>query len=179
MTRHATPLFQLFRPAILNGLAILAMAPPAAWSTPIGANGNGTSLTTYRCGNMYQSQPCEQGQALDFSDGRSPAQQAQARAAAQREHDQVSAQTRERLEREQREASRGPGIAGMGAAKTGPQTAQAGDCRIQNHHKKGKKPKPLEKDKSGQRCADDATLYRAPLDPAQVGKKSRGKTAGH
>ena len=75
---------------IASGLLLLALAGTA------GAAGSGI----YRCGQTYQQQPCEGGQAVDANDARSAEQRRDAESAAAAERRQAGSLVAERRERE-------------------------------------------------------------------------------
>lgn len=75
---------------IASGLLLLTLAGTA------GAAGSGI----YRCGQTYQQQPCEGGQAVDANDGRTADQRRDAESAAAAERRQASTLAAERRERE-------------------------------------------------------------------------------
>lgn len=66
-----------------------------------------SAQTVYRCGNSYSERPCPNGVALDVADPRTPAQRAEAAAAAARDTQTANALEKSRLAEEARvEAAR-------------------------------------------------------------------------
>lgn len=59
-----------------------------------------TAQTVYRCGNSYSQTPCPNGVALDVADPRTPAQRAEAAAAAARDTQTANALEKTRLAEE-------------------------------------------------------------------------------
>jgi len=125
--------------AVLMLVGLLVSTGPALGNT-----------TVYRCGQTYQQVPCKDGQAVDVTDARDPAQRAAAQqlaAAERRAADELSAERRERdqaaLQPTSRTRHNGPVV----AAPAKPV-----------HVKRVKHPKSLE--------AGDKTLYAPRKDKA-------------
>lgn len=71
------------------------------------ASAAASAQTVYRCGNSYSQNPCPNGVALDVADPRTPAQRAEAAAAAARDKQTANALEKTRLTDEARvEAAR-------------------------------------------------------------------------
>lgn len=62
--------------------------------------GSASAAPVYRCGNLYQDSPCPGAAAVGVADPRSPAQQAEAQARAERDRAAADALRQERLDRE-------------------------------------------------------------------------------
>ena len=69
------------------------------------------SATTWRCGNAYSDQPCQNGKAVDVSDPRSASDQRAADAMTQRTASNADRMQRERLALEQAAAQRERSVA--------------------------------------------------------------------
>ncbi len=77
--------------------------------------------TVYRCGNAYSQAPCPQAQAVDVSDPRSAAQQAEARHVANDERRLAAEMRRDRLADEG--SARNFAAASLSGARPAPQAA--------------------------------------------------------
>lgn len=71
------------------------------WAAVAGAS----AQTVYRCGNSYSQAPCPNGVALDVADPRTPAQRAEAQAAAERDAKAADALEKTRVTEENRLAA--------------------------------------------------------------------------
>jgi hypothetical protein len=73
----------------------------AIFSIAIGAQaGRAGAQNVYRCGESYSQQPCAGGAVVPTDDARSPAQRAQANAAAQRDKQAAEGMEKARLKQE-------------------------------------------------------------------------------
>jgi len=81
----------MIRPAVIATLLI------AVCTLSTGAR----AQTVYRCGNSYSQSPCAGGAAVDASDSRSRAQQAQAEADTARARQSANALEKDRLKQEE------------------------------------------------------------------------------
>ena len=106
-------------------LVVLVLGAPSR----VAAQAAGDAV--YRCGNSYSSKPCPGGAAVDATDTRSPAQQREASAAAQRDAALARQMQADRLATE-RAAPKG------GAANVGPAAAKPPAKAASKPHKSGK-----------------------------------------
>ncbi len=111
-------------PRLLLLVVLVLGAPPQAAAQAAGD-------TVYRCGNSYSSKPCPGGGPVDAADPRSPAQQREARQAAQRDAALARQMKADRLAAE-REAAKG------GAANVGPAAVKPPAKAASKPHKPGK-----------------------------------------
>ena len=123
---------------LLAGLLVIAC------SAAVPAQDGGA--TVYRCGNIYQAQPCAGGVAVDATDPRTADQQRQARQAALADAKLARQMTAERQAAE-RQAARSAGAANVGPlAARAPAKAASKPAKPQ-HRKKPKAVRPVKSPK--------------------------------
>jgi len=89
----------------------------AAWAVPAGVSAQNT---VYRCGNSYSQSPCAGGKVVEVEDGRSEAQGAQTRSAAERDARNAAVMEKDRLRQDARAAPAYIGVPAAAAAVAAP-----------------------------------------------------------